>query len=80
MTYKIQCKFQEFRTASVNNVVNAGRKDEQEMDLSDVDDGEVDDESAQKSLQESKKRKLDSPATQVSLKLKLNMIDFVKTT
>jgi hypothetical protein len=50
------------------------------MDLSDVDDGEVDDESAQKSLQESKKRKLDSPATQVSLKLKLNMIDFVKTT
>jgi hypothetical protein len=79
MTYKFQFKFQEFRAASVNNVT-AGRKAEQEMDLSDVDDVEVDDESALKYLQESKKRKLDSSASQVSLKLKHIKIDFVKTT
>jgi hypothetical protein len=78
MTYKFQIKFQEFRATSVNNVA-AGRKDEQEMDLSDVDDVEVDDESALKSLQESKKRKLDSSASQVRLKLKHIKIDFVKT-
>jgi hypothetical protein len=78
MNNKFQFKFQEFRATSVNNVT-AGRKDEQEMDLSDVDDVELD-ESALKSLQESKKRKLDRSASQVSLKLKHIKIDFVKTT
>ena len=71
-------KFQEIRSAHVDNAVAGVRAADQEMDLSDVGDDnndvENDDDDESAKIRETKKRKLDEGVAQVRFKSVANSV------